>query len=59
MNYAPLIAEVERRGREAWKTPQGPDYAQIVADVACENDVIEKELRNACTDAWTTIAGAG
>lgn len=58
MTDADLIAEVERRGREAHKTKHGPDYRAIVRAVADENGVPYEHLRGVCLDAWTAPARA-
>lgn len=52
------VAEVEKRGQEANKTVQGPDYKQIVRDVAAEHGITYETLRGQCLDRWT-MEGAG
>lgn len=53
-----LIAEIERRAEQAYKTPQGPDYRAIVEDVADSANVDVQELREACLKAWTVGVGS-
>jgi hypothetical protein len=48
-----LVKEVEDRGQAAWKTLEGPDYKQIVTDVAKENGLDYETLRGQCLDRWT------
>lgn len=47
-----LIAEIERRAAEAQKTPQGPNYIEIVEQVARENDTDPDLLHESWVDSW-------
>jgi hypothetical protein len=47
------VTIVEQRGQAAWKNQAGPNYRQIVRDVAAEHNMTYDTLREACLERWT------